>query len=118
MIEWYIEQSLQELHIMKRYCGHRLLVQSVALALEDESRLTEVKTRIYVPVARQFCCKPSNVERNIRTVCVRTWKDCREELCEAANYSLSSPPAASELIEIIVNYIQRVYPDEETQKGI
>lgn len=113
-----IEKALSDLHIKKRYHGRRLLFAAAALALEDENRLLEVRKKIYLPVAEQYGCNISNVERNIRTVCVRTWKDCREELCEAANYSLSSPPAASELIEIIVNYIQRVYPDTETQKGI
>ena len=71
MIEWYIEQTLQELHIQKRYCGYRLLVLSTVLALEDENSLTEVESRIYKPVARQYHCKPSNVERNIRTVAKR-----------------------------------------------
>lgn len=113
MIEWYIEQSLQELHIMKRYCGHRLLVQSVALALEDESRLTEVKTRIYVPVARQFCCKPSNVERNIRTVAKRAWEEFPDALRQMARYDLSGPPSPSELIEIIMNHVQRTYLSPE-----
>ena len=74
MIEWYIEQTLQELHIQKRYCGYRLLVLSTVLALEDENSLTEVESRIYKPVARQYHCKPSNVERNIRTVAKRTWE--------------------------------------------
>ena len=46
MIEWYIEQTLQELHIQKRYCGYRLLVLSTVLALEDENSLTEVESRI------------------------------------------------------------------------
>ena len=106
----YIEDALQKLHIKKRYHGYRLLSAAVALALADDSRLLEVRKKIYRPVAECYDCNISNVERNIRTVSVRTWNDYREELCDTARYVLHSPPPASELIEIIVNYIQRTYP--------
>lgn len=106
----YIEDALQKLHVKKRYHGYRLLSAAVALALEDDSRLLEVRKKIYRPVAERYDCNISNVERNIRTVSVRTWSDYREELCDTARYILHSPPTASELIEIIVNYIQRTYP--------
>ena len=105
----YIEDALQKLHIKKRYHGYRLLSAAVALALEDDSRLLEVRKKIYRPVAECYDCNISNVERNIRTVSVRTWNDYRE-VCDTARYVLHSPPPASELIEIIVNYIQRTYP--------
>ena len=109
MIEWYIEQTLQELHIQKRYCGYRLLVLSTVLALEDENSLTEVESRIYKPVARQYHCKPSNVERNIRTVAKRTWEQFTDGLCQMARYDLTGPPSPSELIEMIMNHVQRTY---------
>ena len=51
MTDFYIEQILQKLHIRKRYCGYRLLFRAVALALEDEARLLNVKNQIYQPIA-------------------------------------------------------------------
>lgn len=113
MIEWYIEQTLQELHIKKRYYGYRPLVMSTALALKDDSNLTEVENRIYMPVAARYHCKPSNVERNIRTVSKRTWLDYPDDLRQMAGYDLPGPPSPSELIEIIMTHVQRTYLSPE-----
>lgn len=112
----YIELTLQKLHIRKRYHGYRLLSAATALALEDENRLLDVRDKIYRPVAERYGCNISNVERNIRTVSVRAWNDDRENLCQIAKYPLPSPPSASELIEIIMNYIQRTYPSPDSPR--
>jgi two-component system response regulator (stage 0 sporulation protein A) len=109
MTDFYIEQILQKLHIRKRYCGYRLLFRAVALALEDEARLLNVKNQIYQPIADSYGCKASNVERNIRTVISLVWENWPGSLQQIVKYPLYGPPSASEMIEIIMTYIQRTY---------
>ena len=110
MVEFYIEQTLQKLHIKKRYCGYRLLRRAAVLSLEDEGRLLHIGEGIYEPVADFYNCKASNVARNIRTVSVRVWADSPDALREIAGVSFPAPPSASELIELVVTYVLRTWP--------
>ena len=110
MIELYVSQTLQELHIKKRYYGYRLLAKASALSLLDESRLLHVEAQIYQPVAELYGCKAENVARKIRTVSVRLWEDNPDALRQVSGVSYSAPPSASELIEIVVTYVLRTWP--------
>jgi hypothetical protein len=110
MIELYVSQTLQGLHIKKRYYGYRLLAKASALSLLDESRLLHVEAQIYQPVAEFYGCKAENVARNIRTVSVRLWEDYPDALRQVSGVSYSAPPSASELIEIVVTYVLRTWP--------
>ena len=102
-----ISDSLQSLGISKCYKGYRQLFLSVELALDDESRLISITENIYNPVSVMCNCNCSNIERNIRTVAHRTWKVNSNKLSEMAGYTLCSSPSVSELISILVAYIER-----------
>lgn len=102
-----LDHTIQSLGISKRYKGYRQLIMSVELALDDESRLLCITENIYHPVADMCNCDFCNIERNIRTVASRAWKVNSKKLSEIAGYTLVSSPSVSELITILVTYIER-----------
>lgn len=102
-----ISDSLQLLGISKCYKGYRQLFLSVELALDDEARLLRIKENIYNPVSVTCGCDSCNIERNIRTVAQRAWKYNSKKLIEMAGYTLFSSPSVSELISILVTYVER-----------
>lgn len=111
MTEKYIEQALQELHISKRYAGRRQLAGALKLALEDENRTLKINAQLYAPVAEQLGGGPETIARNIRTIARRTWDLHPDALQKMAGRPLDGPPKASEMVEIIMTYILRTWPD-------
>ena len=102
-----LSKTIQSLGIDKRYKGCRQLSLCVELALDDESRLLYMTENIYIPVANKCNCDYRNIERNIRTVARRAWKVNSEKLIKMAGYTLVSSPSVSELISILVTYVER-----------
>lgn len=102
-----IQEILRELGIGMTYRGYQRTAIAIALALEDESRLTAVTKEIYARTGTQTDCQWTAVERNIRTVIQRAWKVNPQRLTQMAGYPLTAPPTASEFIEIITNHILR-----------
>ena len=99
---------LRYLSITKTYLGCHQAAYAVKLALEDEDRLSAVTKEIYMETASYFGCSWGAVERNIRTVVVRAWRNCPDRLQELAGYPLDGMPTAGEFIEILVCYLQQV----------
>lgn len=108
-----IQVILRELGIGRNYRGYYRTSIAISMALEDEGRLTAVTKEIYCTTAQQTGCQWTAVERNIRTVIQRAWKVNPQRLIQMAGYPLSSPPTASEFIEIVTNYILRTYGPPE-----
>ena len=102
-----LNETLQSLGISKCYKGYRQLLLSVELALDDENRLICITENIYHQVADMCGCNHCQVERNIRTVAQHIWKHNSEKLMEIAGYTLNAQPSVSELISILVTYIER-----------
>lgn len=111
MTELYIEQTLQDLHINRRYTGRGQLADSVGMALADENALLKLQRRIYTPVAARYNSTAGSVERNIRTVSRVAWETSPDALQKMAGYALYGPPSAAELIEILLTHIQRTWPE-------
>lgn len=102
-----LNETLQSLGISKCYKGYRQLHLSVELALDDESRLECITDCIYNQVADMCNCDCRHIERNIRTVANHAWEVNAKRLTEIAGYTLISSPSVSELISILVTYIER-----------
>lgn len=111
MTEIYIEQTLQSLHVSKRYKGRRQLKASVRLALEAESRLENMDKGIFARAAEETGGTAKTVARNIRTISQLLWTFYPETLQQVAGTSLNSPPTPSQLVELILTYIQRTWPE-------
>ena len=84
-----------------------LQLNSVELALDDDSRLECITDCIYNQVADMCNCDCRHIERNIRTVASHAWDVNSKRLTEIAGYTLNSSPSVSELISILVTYIER-----------
>ncbi|MCI9642863.1 MAG: hypothetical protein HFJ98_08845 [Eubacterium sp.] len=102
-----LNETLQSLGISKCYKGYRQLYMSVELALDDDSRLECITDCIYNQVADMCNCDCRHIERNIRTVASHAWDVNSKRLTEIAGYTLNSSPSVSELISILVTYIER-----------
>lgn len=99
--------ELQALSITANYTGRRQTAMAIELALQDEDRLSNVTKEIYWVVADSIGCKRCDIERNIRTVSHRAWKEGRQRLIEIARYDLHAAPTASEFISILASHIRR-----------
>ena len=106
-----LTETIQSLGISKCYKGYKQLLLSVELALADESRLLCITDNIYNQVANMCNCECYHIERNIRTVANHAWKINPKRLIEIAGYQLESTPSVSELISILVTYIERNQPN-------
>lgn len=107
MYKKIIYDELQRLGVTKNYCGCKQLALAVGLAIEDESRLLHITKEIYWEVADLCGCDRSDVERNIRTMAHRAWKVNPSRLMRLAGYPLNASPSVSELITMLVIYVQR-----------
>lgn len=110
-----IQDILNELGITRRYKGFAHTAYAIQLAVADEDRLCYVTKEIYEATALHFGSTWSCVERNIRTIVARAWQINQPFLGEMARYPLSSPPTASEFIEIISSYVLRSLPPQLAQ---
>ncbi len=99
-------QVLRALGITPNYRGYRQLVMAVQLVLEDEDRFYSLKNEVYLPVANELHCNKHTVERNIRTLILRVWKENKNRLDKVAGYTLTEPPSPGELIAIIASYVR------------
>lgn len=113
-----IKRTLRLFGITRCYKGFKHTAYAIHLAVQNESRLEAVTKEIYMATASHFGCKWTAVERNIRTAVERAWRVNPSLLCELAGYPLSSPPAASEFIEIIASYILRSTPPQPNLRHI
>lgn len=102
-----LNETIQSLGILKRYKGYKQLMMSVELALDDEERLMYITENIYNVVADKCYCNRHNIERNIRTVARKAWKNHSGRLTEIAGYDVINTPSVSELISILTTYVER-----------
>ena len=103
-----IQEILCPFGITRCYKGYRHVCHSIQLALDDDLRMLSVTKEIYKETADYFHCNWTAVERNIRTVVERAWRVNPDLLIHMAGYPLDNQPTASEFIEIITSYIERM----------
>ena len=102
-----IKNTLQKLGITCNYVGFRQAVLAIELALENEDRLCAVTHQIYRVVAELTHCAHCNVERNLRTIIFRAWKNNARFLRDLAGFPLCSPPSVSQFLAFMVTYLKR-----------
>lgn len=105
-----IQAALRSLGITAQYKGYRQVTMAVQLAMEDEDRLYSVTKAIYWEVADRIHCGRAQIERNLRTISHRAWRVNPSGLREMARYPLTASPTATELIAILVAYLQNPSP--------
>lgn len=101
-----IYQLLHHLSATGNYRGFKLTVVAVKLILEDEDWQLST-TDLCHKVAEIVGCPYDTVERNIRTLINRVWKNCSKQLIEIAGFHMYAPPNVSEFLDILANHIRR-----------
>ncbi|MBQ7095818.1 MAG: hypothetical protein IJN80_05165 [Clostridia bacterium] len=101
-----IYQLLHHLSATGNYRGFKLTVIALRLVLQDEDWLLQI-TELCREVARIAGCPECTVERNIRTLINRVWKNCSKRLIEIAGFHMYAPPNVSEFLDILANHIRR-----------
>ena len=101
-----IYQLLHYLSITGNYRGFKQTVVAIKLILEDEDWLLRI-TDLCDKVSDILGAPYGTVERNIRTVINRVWKNCPKRLIEIAGYHMYAPPNVSEFLDILANHVRR-----------
>lgn len=103
-----IQQFLISLGITKTYIGFPQTAYAVHVATQNEDVLLRVTKDLYPLVADHFNSTPSRVERNIRTVIDRFWKNGEfTRFNEIAKYELEYKPRPGYFISILAAYCGR-----------
>jgi hypothetical protein len=101
-----IYQLLHYLSITGNYRGFKQTVVALKLILENEDWLLNIG-ELCREVARILGCPECTVERNIRTVINRVWRNCPKRLIEIAGFHMYAPPNVSEFLAILSNHVRR-----------
>lgn len=102
-----IDDLLRKLGIGSNYYGFQITGTAVELVLKDFDKLLFVTKELYPDVASRCNCSVYSVERNIRTVARVAWQRNPELLIGLAQYPMTSPPSASQFIDILAAYLSR-----------
>ncbi|MBR6794423.1 MAG: sporulation initiation factor Spo0A C-terminal domain-containing protein [Clostridia bacterium] len=104
-----IEVTLRRLGINANYRGYRPLCIAIEMVIEDEECLRDIIRRVYIPVAEQLHCNPHTIERNIRTVIARMWKEKKSRYQALTESSDSLYPTSKQFIDAIAFRIRCAY---------
>lgn len=110
-----IREEFHRLGIAKHYHGYRQALLATELAVEDETRLLRIVEQIYEEVAVRCGCSACCVERNIRTISHKAWKNNPHRLRELSGYPRLASPSVSEFISIMTAHVQRKMRDAERE---
>lgn len=108
-----IHDLLHSLGVTGKYNGYSMAVKACDLIMEDESRLLKVTKSLYPEVAKQCGVGKITVERNIRTIIYKAWDTNRAKLCEIARFELTTPPTATEFLDMLVSHFRKIQQEEK-----
>ena len=113
-----VESILRTLGVGRHYKGYELTCHVLRLAMEDPSRLCNMKKYLFAPTAEAFGCDERTIERNLRTLICRAWDNDAETMRRIAGYRLLWRPPVSEFLSFMVDYAKGVGPlPSEKQRG-
>lgn len=102
-----IKELFETLGITRRYIGYYFLLDAVEIINRDETTLLKVGEYIYEPIAKKHNCNTATVERNIRTIILRVWRDKRERAEKIMGTKFTTAPTVSEFIDNLAYYISK-----------
>lgn len=112
-----VESILHTLGVGRYYKEYELTCHVLRLAMEDSSRLCNMKKYLFTPTAAHFSCDVRTIERNLRTLIRRAWDNDAEAMRRVAGYRLLWCPPVSEFLSFMVDYALEVGPVFEHQRG-
>lgn len=102
-------QELIKLGLTANYTGFYPAAYAISLSLRDPTILQCVTKLVYPDVAKVFHTDVKCIERNIRTLTRRVWKNNSDMLNKIAGHTLSKAPSNSEMLAIITAHILQAY---------
>lgn len=87
-------------------CALFQMSYAIWCVMDDPEKLTLTTKLLYPEVARKYKTSWKNVERNLRRVARRAWRNDLSLLRKMARYSLFRCPTASQFIAIVAAYLK------------
>ncbi len=112
-----VESILRTLGIGRHYKGYDLACHAIRLAIDEPSRLCNMKKHLFTPMAALFHCDERTIERNLRTLIRRAWDNNPEAMRQVAGYRLLWCPPVSEFLSFMVDYAMEIGPMLEAKRG-
>lgn len=102
-----IEQLFWRLGIHMGTVGCKRALSAIGCVLEDEDKLVGLVEHVYIPTGEKYGCHWKVVERNLRTVILRGWKQNPELMQQLAGYRLDRQPRVGEFLGMVYNFMAR-----------
>ncbi len=102
-----IYKLMRSAGISRSYRGYQYFAAAVKMISEDETKLSNIRKEVYLPIAIRYKENIQNVERDIRTirdVIVRDNKPFLKELAPGEPYNIKAP-YPREIIEAFAEYV-------------
>lgn len=101
-MERLIRRTLLKMGARPDYAGFRYAVYALHLALEEEERLWSVTKRLYSETAEHYQITYGAVERGLRTLIDRMWRENRELITEELSYPFLKRPTVGEFFAVMI----------------
>lgn len=112
-MEEMAESVLRKLGITSRYKGHEYIQCAYDLIEDNEEMLTGITVLLYPEIAKMLDVPVHNVEYNIRTAIMKSWKMNRPLLEEVCGYKLYKPPSNAEFLDALLYYVRHMAAEEK-----
>ena len=100
------KHTLENLGITRKYRGYYFLSDAVEIVNLKEAALLNVGKYIYSPISIKYNCNSRTIERNIRTVILKAWKNNKYQMENIMGVKLTSPPTVTEFIDGLAYYVK------------
>lgn len=103
-----VDSVLRKLGITARYKGHEYIQLAYSLIEHEEEMLTGITILLYPKIAEELDVPVHNVEYNIRTAVMKSWRINRPLLEDICGYKLYKPPSNAEFLDALLYYVRHL----------
>lgn len=96
---------MRKFKITTRYQGYFLLPEAIDLAVKQYGNCLKITKDIYPEMSKRHGIPAKRIERNIRTVIEKAWKNNRSFMEEIAGEELTTFPSNGEFIDFITYWL-------------
>ena len=107
-VDWKLDAALRSMRVHRGYKGFYYLIDAVKICLNSNGTVLRPSKEIYPKIAQKYGVTTHCVEHNLRHLGNVIWKNGgKDKFCKIAGYDLDWKPTNIELIDALVNYIER-----------
>lgn len=96
---------LRKFRVSPRYKGFYYVIEAVSIYRQNPETHIMVTKDVYPSIAKKFGTNSNRVERNVRSIVAKCWKNNKDLLTTIANYPLPQRPSNSEFFDILTYYV-------------